>query len=137
MQRSNWIILISAALPLSVTGCDNHVDLAIAPTPTKVVAETLGSGRIVKLGDLATISYSVMLPSGKELLEHSRFRFFVNTDRPTVIQGINDTVIGMRVGGSRTIDCPPHLHWGRVGSGDGKIPPNTNLTIRVEVLAIE
>lgn len=137
MQRSNWIILIGASLTLSLIGCDNHVDLAITSTPTKVVAETPGIGRIVKTGDLATISYSVMLPSGEELLEHSRFRFLVSTDRPTIIQGINDAVIGMRVGGSRTINCPPHLHWGRRGTGDGKVPPNTNLTIHIKVLAIE
>ena len=62
---------------------------------------------------------------------------FISKDKPTIIQGINDAVIGMRVGGSRTIDCPPHLHWGRRGSGDGQIPPNTNLTIRINLLAVE
>ncbi len=137
MQRSSWIILIGAALTLSLIGCDNQVDLSITSTPVKIVAETPGIGRLVKTGDMVTISYSVMLPSGKELLEHSRFKFLVSLDRPTIIQGINDTVIGMRVGGSRTIDCPPHLHWGRRGSGDGKIPPNTNLTIRIKLLAVE
>ena len=68
---------------------------------------------------------------------YSEFKFLVDTKRPSVIQGVNDAVIGMRLGGTRTIDCPPRLHWGRIGSGDGKIPPNTNLIIRIKLLALE
>ena len=136
MQRSSWIILIGAAAILSLIGCDRSANLNIKSTPIKVVAQTPGSGRLVKEGHVATISYNVMLPSGESLLEDTEFKFLVSTERPTVIQGINDTVIGMRVGASKTINCPPHLHWGRRGSGDGKIPPNTNLTIRINVLAV-
>ncbi len=135
MRRLDWINLIVAALLL--TGCDNRVNVAIAPTPVKIVAEKAGRGRPVRHGDLTTISYRMMLPNGKELLHDSEFKFLVDTKQPTVIQGINDTVIGMRVGGTRTIDCPPRMHWGRPGSGDGKIPPNTNLIIRIKLLAIE
>ena len=137
MQRLNSIILIGAVLMLSLSGCDNHIDLNVQATPVKIVAETPGSGQLVKEGNLATISYQVMLPSGKQLLEDPEFKFFISKDKPTIIQGINDAVIGMRVGGSRTIDCPPHLHWGRGGTGDGQIPPNTNLTIRIKVLALK
>ncbi len=135
MRRLDWINLIVAALLL--TGCDNRVNVAIAPTPVKIVAEKAGRGRPVRHGDLTTISYRMMLPNGKELLHDSEFKFLVDTKQPTVIQGINDTVIGMRVGGTRTIDCPPRLHWGRLGSGDGAIPPNTNLIIRIKLLALE
>ena len=135
MRRLDWISLFIAALLL--TGCDNRVNVAIAPTPVKIVAEKTGLGRSVRHGNLATISYRLMLPNGKELMHDPEFKFFVDTKQPTVIQGINDTVIGMRVGGTRTIDCPPRLHWGRLGSGDGKIPANTNLIIRIKLLAVE
>ena len=135
MRRLDRINLIVAALLL--TGCDNRVNVAIAPTPVKIVAEKVGRGRPVQHGDLATISYRLTLPNGKELLHDSEFKFLVDTKQPTVIQGINDTVIGMRIGGTRTIDCPPRLHWGRLGSGDGKIPANTNLIIRIKLLAVE
>ncbi len=135
MRRLDRINLIIAALLL--TGCDNRVNVAITPTPVKIVAEDAGRGRPVQNGDLATISYRLMLPNGKELLHDPEFKFLVDTKHPTVIQGINDAVIGMRVGGTRTIDCPPRLHWGRKGSGDGAIPPNTNLTIHIKLLALE
>ncbi|MEE9129727.1 MAG: FKBP-type peptidyl-prolyl cis-trans isomerase [Phycisphaerales bacterium] len=135
MRRLDRINLIVAALLL--TGCDNRVNVAIKPTPVKIIAEDAGRGRSVQHGDLATISYRLMLPNGKELLHDPEFKFLVDSKQPIVIQGINDTVIGMRVGGTRTIDCPPRLHWGRTGSGDGKIPPNTNLIIRIKLLALE
>ncbi len=135
MRRVDRINLIVTALLL--TGCDNRVNVTVEPTPVKIVAEVAGRGRPVQQGNLATISYRVMLPNGKELLHDPEFKFLVNTKQPTVIQAINDTVVGMRVGGTRTIDCPPRLHWGRIGSGDGRIPPNTNLIIRIKLLALE
>jgi len=137
MQRSKAIILIGAAMMLSLSGCDSHVNLNVKATAVKILAETPGNGQLVKEGDIATIAYLVTLPDGKAILEDSEFKFLISKDRPTIIQGINDAVPGMRVGGSRTINCPPHLHWGRGGSGDGKIPPNTNLTIRIDLLAIK
>lgn len=137
MQRSNSIIPIGAALMLSLIGCENHADVSVQATPYKIVAQTTGNGQVVEDGHVATISYQVTLPDGKELLEDPDFKFFVSKERPSIIQGINDAVIGMRVGGSKTIDCPPHLHWGRGGSGDGKIPPNTHLKIRIEILETE
>ncbi len=135
MRRLDRINLIVAALLL--TGCDNRVNVTVEPTPVKIVAEVAGRGPPVQQGDLATISYRMMLPNGKELLHDLEFKFLVDTKQPTVIQGINDAVIGMRVNGTRTIDCPPRLHWGRRGSGDGKVPPNTNLTIHIKLLALE
>ncbi len=135
MRRLYRSRLIVAALLL--TGCDDRVNVTIEPTPVKIVAEDAGRGRPVQQGDLATISYRLILPNGKELLHDSKFKFLVDSKQPTVIQGINDTVIGMRVGGTRTIDCPPRLHWGRSGSGDGKIPPNTNLIVHIKLLALK
>ena len=135
MRRPDRINLIVAALLLA--SCDNRSDVTVEPTPVKIVAEDAGHGRPVRQGDLATISYRLVLPNGKELLQNPEFKFLVDSKQPTVIQGINDTVIGMRIGGTRTIDCPPRLHWGRLGSGDGKIPPNTNLTIHIRLLALE
>ena len=136
-MRCLYRINLIVAAALLLTSCDNRVNVAIEPTPVKIVAEEAGRGRPVRHGDLTTISYRLMLPNGKELLHDPEFKFFVDTKQPTVIQGINDTVIGMRVGGTRTIDCPPRLHWGRLGSGDGKIPANTNLIIRIKLLALE
>lgn len=128
--------MVVALATAAVVGCGRDFDVVIEPTPVKIVKETKGFGPKVKDGDLATIEYRITLPDGKEILNDDEMKFFVNTERPSVIQGLNDSVIGMRVGGSRTFNCPPRLHWGRQGYGDGAIPANTNLLIYVKVLDV-
>ncbi len=128
------LTLIAAFSSALVVGCENKFDVVIEPTPSKIVKETPGYGPRIKNGDFATIQYRITLPDGKELMSDDEMKFLVNSERPTVIQGLNDSVLGMRVGGSRTVDCPPRLHWGRTGYGDGAIPPNTNLLIYIKVL---
>lgn len=131
----NLIFAFLTALATAVVaGCDNNLNISVTATQIKIVKETPGYGPTIKDGDLTTIKYRVNLPDGKEILKDDEFKFYVDSKRPTVIEGINDSVIGMRVGGSRTIDCPPHLHWGRNGTGDGAIPANTNLLIYIKVL---
>jgi len=140
MRRCTYIslfpALVAALLASAIVGCGREIDVVIEPTPVRVIKETKGYGSMVADGDLATIEYRVTLPDGKEILKDDEMKFIVNSERPTVIQGLNDSVIGMRVGGSRTFKCPPRLHWGRQGYGDGAIPANTNLLIYVKVLDV-
>ncbi len=135
---TNFVFTLLAAFSTAVVvvGCAREIDVVIEPTPARIVKEIKGYGPKIKDGDLATIEYRVTLPDGKEILNDDELKFFVNSKRPTVIQGLNDTVIGMRVGGSRTVNCPPRLHWVRQGYGDGAVPANTNLLIYVKVLDV-
>ena len=81
MRRLDWISLFITALLL--TGCDNRVNVAIAPTPVKIVAEKTGLGRSVRHGNLATISYHVTLPNGQEFLPAPESTFLVDPKQPT------------------------------------------------------
>jgi FKBP-type peptidyl-prolyl cis-trans isomerase len=52
-----------------------------------------------------------------------------------VIDGWNEGVQGMQVGGERQLVIPPELGYG--ASGQGPIPPNSTLIFEIEVLEIQ
>jgi FKBP-type peptidyl-prolyl cis-trans isomerase len=53
-----------------------------------------------------------------------------------VIQGWEQGIPGMKVGGQRRLFIPPSLAYGEQGAGGGVIPPNAVLVFDVELVAV-
>ncbi len=128
------ILIVALSAILLTPGCGGQ-DVAVKPTPITIISETIGHGRPAKAGDVVCIDYRLVFPNGSELLNEKDFSFILGGG--SVIAGIDEAVTGMRKGGSRVVDCPPHKHWGSAGYGNGKVPPNTRLTIHVRLVSVE
>ena len=107
--------------------------------PAELVCEdlTVGEGPSPEPGQQVTVHYTGWLLDGKMFdSSHTRrqpFRFRIG--RKEVIQGWDEGVATMRVGGKRKLTIPPALGYGARGAG-GVIPPNATLVFEVELLAI-
>jgi len=96
----------------------------------------IGDGKAAVKGALITTHYRGWLEDGSEFdSSHARgkpFQCVIGTRR--VIQGWDQGLMGMRVGGRRRLWVPAHLGYGerQVGS----IPPHANLIFEVELLEV-
>ena len=97
-----------------------------------------GTGAMPKPGDSVSVHYTGWLKSGQKF-DSSVDRgepFVFPIGRGRVIEGWDEGVGGMRVGGKRKLVIPAHLGYGDRGAGR-VIPPGATLIFEVELLAIE
>ncbi|WP_437879442.1 FKBP-type peptidyl-prolyl cis-trans isomerase [Pseudomonas sp. LRF_L74] len=96
----------------------------------------LGDGKAVVKGALITTQYRGTLEDGSEFdssfARGKPFQCVIGTGR--VIKGWDIGLMGMRVGGKRTLSVPAHLAYGERKVGD--IPPNSNLSFEIELLEV-
>ena len=92
---------------------------------------TVGTGAVATAGSSATVRYSGWLTSGVQF-DSGNFTFRLS--RREAIDGFDEGVLGMRVGGKRRIVVPPSLGYGE--SGAGRIPPNAYLLFDLELLSV-
>ncbi|MFQ5538676.1 MAG: FKBP-type peptidyl-prolyl cis-trans isomerase [Gemmatimonadota bacterium] len=91
----------------------------------------VGEGAIARTGDLATVRYTGWLINGVQF-DAGEFSFVISAG--TVIDGFDEGVRGMAVGGKRKLVIPPGLAYG--ASGSGPIPPGAILVMDVELLDV-
>jgi len=103
----------------------------------------LGNGATAQPGQTAIVHYtgwlSVAGEKGRQF-DSSRTRgqpFSFPLGGGRVIKGWDEGVVGMKVGGQRSLIIPPQLGYGAQGAGGGVIPPNATLIFDVELLDVK
>ena len=140
--------VLAAVLPFAFAACGSSSELT-APVPIEsttfaaslavnLAASTktpsglyyrdirAGTGATIVAGQKLNVKYVGALSDGS-VFDSGTYSFTIPGQ---VIQGWNEGLLGMKVGGSRQLVIPPSLGYGSQGSGP--IPPNAVLVFTVE-----
>jgi peptidylprolyl isomerase len=109
------------------------------PTELVMVDEVVGDGDEATAGHNVTVHYVGVSWSTGEQFDASWDRmetFGFGLGQSQVIQGWDEGVQGMRVGGRRRLTIPPEMGYGAAGAGD-VIAPNETLVFVVDLIAVD
>jgi FKBP-type peptidyl-prolyl cis-trans isomerase len=143
------VAAVAMAIGVVVAACGggstSEGGAGVATTELIKTDQAAGSGAEAVAGRQVTVHYTGWLydaaasdHKGKKF-DSSRDRndpFVFNLGAGQVIQGWDQGVAGMKVGGRRTLTIPAALGYGAAGAGGGLIPPNATLVFDVELLDV-
>jgi peptidylprolyl isomerase len=116
-----------------------EVQVPKGPLPDKLQIDDLrkGTGKVARAGSTVTVQYvGVSALNGRQFdASWDRGEPFSFQIGGNVIQGWNQGVAGMRVGGRRRLVIPPDLAYGAQGSPPA-IGPNETLVFVVDLLKV-
>lgn len=103
----------------------------------KITDTVIGDGKEAVKGALLTMQYEGFLEDGTKFDSsydrNKAFQFVIGSGR--VIKGWDQGILGMKVGGKRTLHIPSELAYGERQVGN-IIAPNSNLIFHVELLEV-
>ena len=149
MTKVNTLLNLSVLI-LGMTLLPQHAFSEIKQDATKVteLMQTdvkIGTGEEATGGHVVKVHYTGWLyDATTSQKKGAKFDSSVDRGKPftfplglgRVIKGWDQGVIGMKVGGQRTLIIPAHLAYGSRGAGDS-IPPNAVLVFDVELLGLQ
>jgi FKBP-type peptidyl-prolyl cis-trans isomerase len=132
---SGLIVLLTAFLIYQ--NVFNQPDTITTASGLQYQELAVGEGPAAKAGDTVSVHYTGTLQNGQKF-DSSVDRgvpFTLTLGLGSVIQGWEEGLLGMQVGGKRKLIIPSNLGYGATGSG--QIPPNATLIFDVELLSID
>ena len=135
----------AAQTPAAPTATQGDSKLNAMPTTLQKVDVKQGGGAEAVTGKPVIVHYTGWIyddskPDKKgtkfdsSLDRQVPFSFFLGAGK--VIKGWDEGVVGMKVGGQRTLIIPPQMGYGERGAG-GVIPGNATLIFDVELLEVK
>lgn len=155
MKKQIFSLLLLSGILLSAGCTDKETPAATTETETKSEATQMselqmtdvqvGDGAEAQAGQVVSVHYTGWLyDASAPNKQGAKFDSSVDRGQPfqfplgagRVIQGWDQGVAGMKVGGKRTLVIPPEMGYGARGAG-GVIPPNATLVFDVELLGVQ
>lgn len=123
--------------------------VVVAPPTTLQLKDTLvGTGATAAAGQTAVVRYTGWLYDGTRLaadnfkgakfdsnVTDAGLSVSLDPKSTATIAGFHNGIVGMQVGGKRTITIPPDQAYGAAGSGT--IPPNATLVFDLELISVQ
>lgn len=145
MKAKPSVAVAILAAVLSLAGCGgggSSSPAVVVANPAQFSATdvVLGTGTAAAAGKTATVTYTGWLYSDTAAnhkgtqFDSGTFSFTLGQNQ--VIPGFEQGVLGMMVGGQRTVLIPSSLGYGASGSGS-KIPPNAGLVFDIALTAVQ
>ena len=97
----------------------------------------VGQGVEAKEGNVITVNYTGWLENETQFdssLSPGRDPLVITLGAGQVIQGWDEGIPGMKVGGKRRLTIPPHLGYGN--QAVGAIPANSTLIFEIDLLGV-
>ncbi len=112
----------------------------VLPSGLKIEDLEIGNGEEAVAGKMVSVHYTGRLTDGKKFdssYDHpGKKPFTFKLGGGMVIEGWDQGLVGMRVGGKRRLTIPPKLAYGESGFPP-VIPPNATLVFDVELLSVK
>ncbi|MDZ7626521.1 MAG: FKBP-type peptidyl-prolyl cis-trans isomerase [Ignavibacteriaceae bacterium] len=146
-----FFVIITAVL----IGCNKGPEVVTLESGLQYMDDSLGTGREAKADELVSIHFKGwMVPKdtaselfsdwsadqskstlslGDSKMRNQPIKFILNSG--SFIKGTDEGIVGMKVGGVRTMIIPSKLAYG--DAGVGFIPPNTDLKVIVELFEVK
>ena len=133
-MKIKW--LITMAIILLVAGCSKD-DKNMSG---ELIIEDIivGQGAEAVKHSIITVNYTGWLEDGTKFdssLNSGREPLRFTLGAGQMIQGFDQGIVGMKVGGKRKLTIPPNLGYG--SQDKGIIPPNSTLIFELDLLIVE
>jgi FKBP-type peptidyl-prolyl cis-trans isomerase FkpA len=135
--------IILASMLSACGGGNGSASATSGPTALQTMDTVIGTGATAVAGNTLTVNYTGWLYDASAAQNHGKqfdssigkapFSFKLGAGQ--VIAGWDQGMVGMKVGGKRTLLIPSAMGYGSSGAG-GVIPPNTALVFDVELISI-
>jgi FKBP-type peptidyl-prolyl cis-trans isomerase len=137
------LVSLTAPSPMAFGAADGAPGkMSELPSGLKYTDTNVGTGAEATKGHKVSVHYTGWLYNNGA--KGAKFDSSLDRGQPfgfalgagQVIRGWDEGVVGMKIGGKRTLIIPPELGYGARGAG-GVIPPNATLMFDVELLGVQ